>query len=99
MKRAKERSLRVPAPSRPAPTKRIDPTGIKATIVVLIERTTVWFTARLAACEYVILDVDVIDLVFSRTRSKTTTVSYNEYPKIVKNPITVAGVTSKPTRA
>ena len=65
MNKAKERSLRVPAPSNPAATKRIDPTGINATIVVLIDRTTVWFTARLAACDYVIFEVDVIDLVFS----------------------------------
>jgi hypothetical protein len=41
IKSASERSLSVPAPKRPAPTKRIDPTGIKAIIEVLIERTRV----------------------------------------------------------
>jgi hypothetical protein len=41
IKSASERSLRVPAPSRPAPTKRIDPTGRRAMIDVLAERTIV----------------------------------------------------------
>src|SRR5690606_29535123 len=34
---------------------------------------------------------------FSRTLSKTTTVSYREYPRMVSSPMTVAGVTSQPT--
>ena len=38
-------------------------------------------------------------LVFSRTLSNTTTVSYREYPRIVSRPVTVAGVTSKPVSA
>ncbi|CAB4806027.1 unannotated protein [freshwater metagenome] len=75
---ANERSLRVPAPSNPAPTKRIEPTGNRAMIDVLADRTKVWLTAKFAACEYVILEVAVIDRVFSRTLSKTTTVSYKE---------------------
>ena len=47
-------------------------------IDVLADRTKVWLTAKFAACEYVILEVAVIDCVFSRTLSKTTTVSYKE---------------------
>jgi hypothetical protein len=35
--------------------------------------------------------------VFSSTLSKTMTVSYSEKPRMVSSPITVAGVTSKPT--
>jgi hypothetical protein len=35
--------------------------------------------------------------VFSCTLSKTMTVSYSEYARIVSRPITVAGETSKPT--
>ena len=37
--------------------------------------------------------------MFSRTLSKTTTVSYREYPRMVRIPIRVAGVTVKPTSA
>jgi hypothetical protein len=33
-------------------------------------------------------------LAFSCTLSKTTTVSYSEYPRIVRKATTVAGVTS-----
>jgi hypothetical protein len=47
--RASARSLSVPAPSRPAPTKRMAATGSSAMIEVLIERTSVWLTARFAA--------------------------------------------------
>ncbi|SKW65638.1 Uncharacterised protein [Mycobacteroides abscessus subsp. abscessus] len=36
--------------------------------------------------------------MFSSTLSNTITVSYKENPRIVSRPITVAGVTSKPTR-
>ena len=36
---------------------------------------------------------------YSRIRSKTTTVSYRENPRIVRNAITVAGVTSYPVAA
>jgi hypothetical protein len=38
-------------------------------------------------------------LVFSRTLSKTTTVSYREKPRMVRTPVTVAGDTSKPESA
>ncbi len=51
IKRARDKSFNVPAPRSPAPTKRIEPTGSKATMVVLIDRMTVWLIARLAACE------------------------------------------------
>jgi hypothetical protein len=39
--KAKERSLRVPAPNKPAPTNRIDPTGSSATKEVLKDLTIV----------------------------------------------------------
>jgi len=57
---------------------RIDPTGSRATTEVLMERTRVWLTARLAASEYVRRVWVVMWAVFSRTLSKTTTVSYSE---------------------
>ena len=38
---ASERSFNVPAPNRPAPTKRIEPTGSSAISDVLAERTKV----------------------------------------------------------
>ncbi len=49
MNRASEMSRSVPAPSSRAPMNRIPPTGSRATTEVLIERTRVWFTARLAS--------------------------------------------------
>ena len=72
--RASARSFIEPEPSWTAPTYRIAPTGISATIEVLIERTRVWLTARFAASAYV-FRVERRFLVFSRTLSKTTTVS------------------------
>ena len=50
------------------------PIGSSATIDVLIERTRVWLTARLAALAYVVRLARRF-FVFSRTLSKTTTVS------------------------
>jgi hypothetical protein len=41
IKSASDRSFKVPAPSKPAPTKRIEPTGSKAINEVLKERTNV----------------------------------------------------------
>jgi hypothetical protein len=38
-------------------------------------------------------------IAFSLTRSKTTTVSYSEYPRMVSSAMTVAGDTLKPTSA
>ena len=49
--------------------------GSNATTVVLIDRTSVWLTARLAAWVYVIRRLINASVVFSRTLSKTTTVS------------------------
>jgi hypothetical protein len=45
---------------------------------VLMDRTRVWFTARFAAWLYVIRLPPARPRVFSRTLSKTTTVSYSE---------------------
>ena len=73
--RASAMSRSVPAPRRNAPTNRIAPTGSSATTEVLIERTSVWLTARLAFSAYVYRDWSSVSAVFSRTLSKTTTVS------------------------
>ena len=40
--------------------------------------------------------VDARPRVFSCTRSNTTMVSYNEYPRMVRKAITVSGLTTKP---
>ncbi len=93
---ASEMSRSVPAPSSRAPMNRIAATGSTATMVVLIDRTRVWFTARLTASPYVRRVLDMMCAVFSRTLSNTTTVSYSEKPRMVRKPITVAGVTSNP---
>ncbi len=73
---------------------RIAATGSRATTEVLIDRTRVWLTARFTDWTKVRCDSW---LVFSRTLSNTTTVSYSEYPRIVRKPMTAAGVTSSPT--
>ncbi len=75
MNRTSERSSRVPGPSQTAPTTRIDRIGRRATTVVLIERTIVWLTARLAASAKLRRPLANASVVFSRTLSKTTTVS------------------------
>ena len=46
---ASARSFSEPLPSWTTPTYRIAPTGRSATIEVLIERTSVWLTARFAS--------------------------------------------------
>ena len=85
-------SLRVPAPKRKAPTNRIAPPapredrGVDRAHEHLVDREVHLLgvcapalRARMAR--------------FSRTWSNTTTVSYNEYPMMVRRPITVAGET------
>src|SRR5262245_17023144 len=49
MNSASERSFSGPAPSTMVETARIAPTGSNAVIEVLIDRTNVWLTARLAS--------------------------------------------------
>ncbi len=46
---ASARSLRAPDPSDTTPTYSSAPTGSRATIEVLIDLTSVWLIARLAA--------------------------------------------------
>ena len=75
IKSASERSFNVPAPNKPAPTNKIEPTGNNATKEVLNDLTIVWLTARFAAFEYVLRPLAAIPFVFSLTLSKTTTVS------------------------
>jgi hypothetical protein len=69
------RSLRVPTPSRPAPTNSSPATGSSAITEVLMERISVWLTARLAASPHVMRAVRSRSFTFSSTLSKTTTVS------------------------
>ena len=75
---ANARSLRVPAPSRPAPTTNSAVTGRSVARDVLSERMNTWFMARLAESWYVILPVLANIVVFSSSLSNTTTVSYSE---------------------
>ena len=44
-----DRSLSVPVPSSAPPMNKIDATGSNAVSEVLIDRTSVWFSARFAA--------------------------------------------------
>src|SRR5581483_2708071 len=69
-------------------------TGRMATRLVLSDRISTWFIERLTVSEYVIRPDAERPRVFSSIRSKTTIVSYSEYPRIVKKATTVAGVTS-----
>jgi hypothetical protein len=91
------RSRSVPAPRRPAPMKSRPPTGSSATRPVLIDRISVWLTARLAASAYVCVLLAVMPRVFSCTLSNTTTTSYSAKPRMVRKPMIVDGVISKPT--
>ena len=87
----------VPTPSSPAPTNSSPATGSNAISDVLIERISVWLTARFAASENVIREPASRSWEFSATLSYTTTVSYSEKPRMVSRPTTVDGVTSNPT--
>ena len=71
-----ERSSSTPGPRKTAPTASTAVIGSRPMTVVLIERTIVWLTARLAASAKVSRPFANASLVFSRTLSKTTTVSY-----------------------
>ena len=73
--RASARSFSGPVPSTRTPTISSAATGSSAVTEVLIERTSVWLTARFARSAYVRVVEPRIDLVFSRTLSNTTTVS------------------------
>jgi hypothetical protein len=75
MNKASEMSRRVPAPKTKAPMNKIAATGRTATIEVLMERTSVWFTARLTRSAKVAVSENSTSKVFSRILSKTTTVS------------------------
>ncbi|SHT64988.1 Uncharacterised protein [Mycobacteroides abscessus subsp. abscessus] len=92
------RSFRVPTPNSQMATTMSESTGMAEMRLVLMERMNVWFTAKLACSAYVRREVCWKPWVFSSTLSNTITVSYKENPRIVSRPITVAGVTSKPTR-
>ena len=72
---ASDRSLSGPSPRMNVPAKSSAATGSTPMIVVLIERTSTWLTARFAASEYVFVVLVLTPLTFSRTLSKTTTVS------------------------
>ncbi len=70
-----ERSTSTPGPRKTVPTASTAAIGSRPMTVVLIERTIVWLTARFAACAKVIRPLANASFVFSRTLSKTTTVS------------------------
>ena len=64
------------------------------------ERINTWFRDVLTTPEYVSRDTAASDSpVFSLTLSKMTTVSYSEYPRMVRMAMTVAGDTVRPTSA
>ena len=68
-------SRSVPAPSSPAPMNRIEPTGRMPTTEVVMDRTSVWFTARFTFSTKERSGSSSAPIVFSRILSKTTTVS------------------------
>ena len=92
--RAKAKSFSVSPPNRSR-----ERMGSSTTNDVFTDRIKVSFSERLTTPEYVSLATRATDSVFSLTRSKITTVSYSEYPRMVRTAITLAGVTSRPTRA
>ena len=71
-------------------------TGNTAAKEVLIERISTWFIDTLVISPYETREAEK-RLVLSCTLSNTTIVSYNENPKMVRNAITVAGVTERPS--
>src|SRR5437867_2149953 len=81
------------------PTNNNAPIGNNTTREVLTDRIRVWFRDMFTTAEYVSRATDASDSVFSFTLSKMTTVSYSEYPRMVRMAITVSGVTSRPTSA
>ena len=74
-KSTSERSSSTPGPRNTAPTASTAAIGRRPMTVVLIERTIVWLTARLAAWANVSRPLANASVVFSRTLSNTTTVS------------------------
>ncbi len=75
MNSTSERSRSTPGPSQRAPTTSTAAIGSRPITVVLMERTIVWLTARFAAWANVSRPLANASFVFSRTLSKTTTVS------------------------
>ena len=76
--------------------KRIDAIGSTAMTEVLIERTVVWLTPRFTSSENFMWTLSSKSCVFSLILSNTTTVSYREKLRTVRNPMTASGVISKP---
>src|SRR5215218_2474580 len=89
---ANPNSSSVVCPMIHAPTTSIDSTGITDENVVMIDRMSTWFIETLMTSSYGGFS-DRKRASFSRIRSNTTIVSYSEYPRIVRNAITVDGVT------
>src|SRR5205823_5827429 len=92
--RANAKSFRVEPPN-----SRSDRIGSSTTNDVFTDRINTWFSEMFTTPEYVSRVTIDSDSVFSFTLSKMTTVSYSEYPRMVRMAITVAGVTVRPTRA
>src|SRR5439155_6099812 len=81
------------------PNNNNDPIDSNTTRELLTDRIRVWFKDMVTTPEYVSRATDASDSVFSFTLSKMTTVSYSEYPRMVRMAMTVSGVTSRPTSA
>src|SRR5260221_6425559 len=96
---ASAKSRNVTAPKIPLPTNSSEATGSNATNDVLSDRIRTWFMERFTMSEYVSPRSFPTVGVFSLILSNTTTVSYSEKPRIVRNATTVPGVTSKPVTA
>ena len=87
MNRANAKSFRVEPPNSSS-----DRIGSSTTRDVFTERINTWFRDVLTTPEYVSRDTAASDSpVFSLTLSKMTTVSYSEYPRMVRMAMTVAG--------
>jgi hypothetical protein len=97
--RANARSCRVVAPSTCPPMNSNAPTGSSDVTEVLMDRHSTSFSDVLTSSAYVRRPGSPSPIELSLTRSKTTTVSYSEYPRMVNSAITVAGDTLNPTRA
>ena len=80
------------------PSTNNESTGSTAASDVLIDRISTWFIETLIMSPYETFAAEY-RVVFSWTLSNTTIVSYKEKPRMVKNAITVAGVTENPNVA
>src|SRR5262249_23768071 len=91
---ARANSSSAVAPMISEPTIRSDSTGSNATIVVDSERISTALSERFTISGYVDRPVASRLRSFSLILSYKTTLSYTEKPRIVRNAVTVAGLTT-----